>query len=1025
MIVREVRLENIKSYGSPAEVIRLTRGVNAISGQNGAGKSTVLEAIGAVLFQHLPYRHEIFVREGESAGTITVVVDSRLDGRTYEIVRKVGRGATHYVFDVDLGQQLARGESDVGRWLRQHLGVEADVDLKSLFTDTVGPPQGTLTAVFLDAPQVRRAKFNRLLRVEEYEDAFRKLSALESAVDDERNELRMSIRELEVKTRGRAELELRRAARRDEQAALGLRLSRIVAEEEAFDRILEQFEAASQRWTAARSALELARERERHAFEQTGRARADVEAARDAAKTCHETRADRDAFRAAEQSLAVEEQRRATRDRLRDQLHQLDLQLTTLRNELQRLHREIQRGEEATREIAALEVQVPVQDAAESRVAAARDALRELDVLRQRRDEIKERGTRTAERVARAEKALANALALEEIAAELAARRQRHAAVIEELATVTRAEGELVALVKAAQEEARRIASYGQRISVIDDKHRAIDTASTAPDLEMLETRHREVSTRRAMAQSRLGHAVETRGQVNGGHCPFLLEPCQNLRPGVTLETYFDQEARRWQRLLDQLDGDVGALDRELGAARELERERLSAEQLRRERDTLAREVEAAEGQLADLCQRRDAAATLIARRAELRRAEQDALAAARESESATQEVARIPSLREDRHVAKDDLEKFRAEWQATTKRLNEAGGVDAELNAALAAAEAVGRPRERIARCRADADRLAEARAQHQLFGDDAERIKRECSPVASALSEYVDVDARIAELRTSRDTLRPRYEQYVAALPLAERLDARVRTLEVAEGDLSARAGTASAAQVECDRAAEEYDPGAHQASQKRRAELNAEVGQARAQIEVASQDEARLNEEIKTLDRLEEELAAARQTAVRFDEERELAGLIRQAVRATGPEMTRRLLGSISRLATSINAEILNQGGIEVEWTADYEVITRRQGEIRGFAQLSGGEQMAAALAVRMAAMRLLSNVRVAFLDEPTAHLDHSRRANLGDQVQRLQGFDQLVVISHDDTFDGLFGHVVRVDRRDGRSRVIDEV
>jgi exonuclease SbcC len=81
------------------------------------------------------------------------------------------------------------------------------------------------------------------------------------------------------------------------------------------------------------------------------------------------------------------------------------------------------------------------------------------------------------------------------------------------------------------------------------------------------------------------------------------------------------------------------------------------------------------------------------------------------------------------------------------------------------------------------------------------------------------------------------------------------------------------------------------------------------------------------------------------------------------------------------------------------------------------------MAAALAVRMAAMRHLSRIRFAFLDEPTAHLDEARRSNLGDQVQRLQGFDQLVVISHDDTFDGLFGHVVRIAREDGRSRVLD--
>jgi exonuclease SbcC len=132
---------------------------------------------------------------------------------------------------------------------------------------------------------------------------------------------------------------------------------------------------------------------------------------------------------------------------------------------------------------------------------------------------------------------------------------------------------------------------------------------------------------------------------------------------------------------------------------------------------------------------------------------------------------------------------------------------------------------------------------------------------------------------------------------------------------------------------------------------------------------------------------------------------------------------MLAGISRTATRINAEILNQAGVELEWTTDFEIVTRRQGESRGFAQLSGGEQMAAALAIRMAVLRQLTNVRLAFLDEPTAHLDQARRSNLGDQVQRLQGFDQLVVISHDDTFDGLFGHVIRIGRENGQSHVLE--
>ena len=82
------------------------------------------------------------------------------------------------------------------------------------------------------------------------------------------------------------------------------------------------------------------------------------------------------------------------------------------------------------------------------------------------------------------------------------------------------------------------------------------------------------------------------------------------------------------------------------------------------------------------------------------------------------------------------------------------------------------------------------------------------------------------------------------------------------------------------------------------------------------------------------------------------------------------------------------------------------------------------MAAALAVRLAATRHLSRIRFAFLDELTAHVDEARRANLGSQVQRLQGFDQLVVISHDDTFDGLFGHVIRIVWENGQSRVLDD-
>lgn len=56
MWINRVELQNIKSYGPPT-TIELTAGVNAICGQNGAGKSTVLEAIGLALFGQSTYKN--------------------------------------------------------------------------------------------------------------------------------------------------------------------------------------------------------------------------------------------------------------------------------------------------------------------------------------------------------------------------------------------------------------------------------------------------------------------------------------------------------------------------------------------------------------------------------------------------------------------------------------------------------------------------------------------------------------------------------------------------------------------------------------------------------------------------------------------------------------------------------------------------------------------------------------------------------------------------------------------------------
>src|SRR5665647_1139964 len=97
MRVARVVLQNVKSYAD-STTIELAPGINAVCGENGAGKSTILEAIGFTLFGYRPYKLDAFLREGEKSGSIVVTVEDD-DGCSYQLERKLGSSASQAVYD--------------------------------------------------------------------------------------------------------------------------------------------------------------------------------------------------------------------------------------------------------------------------------------------------------------------------------------------------------------------------------------------------------------------------------------------------------------------------------------------------------------------------------------------------------------------------------------------------------------------------------------------------------------------------------------------------------------------------------------------------------------------------------------------------------------------------------------------------------------------------------------------------------------------------------------------------------------
>ncbi|MDQ3856378.1 MAG: AAA family ATPase, partial [Chloroflexota bacterium] len=185
MRILKVQLTNIKSYGE--QTVELAPGTNSICGQNGAGKTTILEAVGWALFGYLSYNQQHFVRDGASWGQVAVTFVAR-DGREYQVVRRGGSGSMWYVFDPEIGGRLAEGAADMHEWLRTNLGAGEGVEPRVLFENAVGVPQGGLCGPFLQTPERRKQTFDPILRVHEYAKAFTQLletrRALERAADE-------------------------------------------------------------------------------------------------------------------------------------------------------------------------------------------------------------------------------------------------------------------------------------------------------------------------------------------------------------------------------------------------------------------------------------------------------------------------------------------------------------------------------------------------------------------------------------------------------------------------------------------------------------------------------------------------------------------------------------------------------------------------------------------------------------------------------------------------------------------------
>ncbi|MFA5216850.1 AAA family ATPase [Sulfuricurvum sp.] len=197
MLIKHLSIKNIKTHKDTE--IDFLPGVNAIIGQNGSGKSTILECINALLFQSLDYKPSEFISNGEKKGKVVLTVE--IGKETYDLIRTFGSNSEYLVI-TKYGKTIADGKEAVTEWVHNVLKIDNAIDLTTLCQNVICVPQGMHTSHFLLPPSGRKKIFDTILNIDAYSDLFKRLLPVATLSNEATTSLKMKYERIGTQAEG-------------------------------------------------------------------------------------------------------------------------------------------------------------------------------------------------------------------------------------------------------------------------------------------------------------------------------------------------------------------------------------------------------------------------------------------------------------------------------------------------------------------------------------------------------------------------------------------------------------------------------------------------------------------------------------------------------------------------------------------------------------------------------------------------------------------------------------------------------
>jgi exonuclease SbcC len=1007
MLITRVELENIKNYEHSS--FELEPGITAICGPNGAGKTTILEAISWSLFDYIPYKKEDFLRRGTKKGWVAVTFISSVDDREYTVYRDTTNG--YYVYDPVTRLRLVEQKNQVAAWIKQHLGVDPGTDLKSLFVSAIGVPQGTFTADFSEQAARRKIGFDRVLRVEDYQRSAEELRSLIHYIETRTAGMREEIARVEVQVSVLDELLSKRAKLETGIQRLVQELPEAERERESVKAELERLEALKRNIERLTHDLQSLNVRIEEGRVREAAVAGEVEVSRLAVDLVAAAEPGFQTFNRANVELRELEGRVTEREKIRRDLATLERQLVTEQNVIQNLAEKVKTVESNRKEMVKLEPLVKEQQRLETLRSALQTSAGEMSALKRQESATDQELTSLRNEYKELSKQVEEAEELKSLCDRWPSLEQERKA-IESRLRESRIEFERMGTLRLDLD--RLLASGSKLVAEVESLEQGISASlsveqvvSRIPDLE---ARDRKAMEEIARVRAAIDYDRKTLDEIKDGLCPLLSQRCLNMKDGQGLDRYFLSQMDSGKDRLATLVGEHNEIQKQLDASRSALRAYSALEGLRAQQDRCREDLEARNQEASRVqeelgrCTATDQAIKQMAAGLELAEEQLKAAQTARAKyESLGPIRQRIKRLENDGAAKRKLLEELKRQLESMRGIESELGEVDEKIKELQ---DPRGRSRALQQSVRDEKqirNELDHSRARERDLSVEARGLE-------GNLQTFASLDEQIIELREGRAVAEKDYLAYIENQPVAAMLPSRVSELESLRQSLVqnlARVEELSSALVS---ARSSYNESTH-------SDIRLSLEQAVSRASALAFELAAAQERLQTLGREIEGLMDARRKLASLIDEKErsetllsTSDLIRDVLKKAGPYITEAHLQTISIEANQLYRDITGNPMVTLRWDPGYEIVLEEDGHDRPFASLSGGEQMVAALAVRLALLKELSDMRIAFFDEPTTNMDEERRNNLASQLGRIRDFDQLFVISHDDTFEGYTDRVI---------------